>query len=71
MRLLAEEATVMSAHSNSSQEERRTAFSMFSGHSVQEGEWSPRKRILSNVDILSEGISINELDTVVISDDRC
>lgn len=67
--LLARRAQVMSAHSANTAEEKRKAFSMFKGKDYQFTEgWSPDKRVLANVDIFSEGISINEIDTVVIAD---
>lgn len=73
MRLLAEHAEVRAAHSRSdreSKQEREAAFKMFRGADAKEGEgWSPRRRVLANVDIFSEGVSIPEIDTVVLSDD--
>lgn len=76
MALLAEEAEVLAAHSRTDGEsvrERKAAFSMFKGHALTREEaesgWTPRKRVLANVDILSEGVSMSEIDTVVVSDD--
>lgn len=68
--LLAEEAQVMAAHSGNSEAEKKIAFKMFekSDYKAQESGWSPQKRVLANVDIFSEGVSINEIDTVVVSD---
>lgn len=75
LRLLAEHGQVLAAHSGASREdkaEKTAAFSMFKGKSFTgedaEGGWSPHKRVLANVDIFSEGISINEIDTVIIAD---
>lgn len=70
MRLLAEHAQAEAAHSGNSVEEKKEAFSMFRGktYTAEEGGWSPNKRVLANVDIFSEGVSINEIDTVVIAD---
>ena len=76
MRLLAEYATVLAAHSRSdgaSVREKTAAYKMFSGHAPtaeEDRRWSPHKRALANVDIFSEGVSIPEIDTVVISDDE-
>lgn len=71
MRLLAAEAEVKAAHSLwEGRAEKEEAFKMFHGHDAKEGPWSPRKKVLANVDIFSEGVSINEIDTVVISDDE-
>jgi len=75
MRLLADKAEAVAAHSGESKEvkaDRERAFGMFRGNSytaedAQRG-WSPQKRVLANVDIFSEGVSLNEIDTVVISD---
>lgn len=75
MKLLAENAEAVAAYSGESREvkaERQRAFGMFKGkdyraEDAQRG-WSPDKRVLANVDIFSEGISLNEIDTVVISD---
>lgn len=72
MRLLAEHADVKAAHSRTTSEavkERKEAFAMFHGNAATSDEWSPSKRVLANVDIFSEGVSIPEIDTVVISDD--
>lgn len=68
--LLAEEAEVRAAHSGNSVAEKDEAFRMFKGKDYRgdEGGWSPKKRVLANVDIFSEGVSINEIDTVVVSD---
>lgn len=68
--LLAEEAEVQAAHSGNSVAEKDAAFRMFKGKDYRgdEGGWSPKKRVLANVDIFSEGVSINEIDTVVVSD---
>lgn len=75
MRLLAEHAEAAAAYSGTDRESRggrKQAFGMFKGkaytHEDSEGGWSPNKRVLSNVDIFSEGISISEIDTVVMSD---
>lgn len=75
MRLLAEHAEAAAAFSGTHREAkdgRKQAFSMFSGQAYTQDDndngWSPHKRVLSNVDIFSEGISINEIDTVVVSD---
>lgn len=71
-RLLAKHAEVKAAHSRTNSEavaERREAFAMFTGKAVEEGPWTPHKRVLANVDIFSEGVSISEIDTVVLSDD--
>lgn len=71
MRLLAEEANVLVAHSESPKGDKEAAFAMFKGKDVKQEEaengWSPKKNILSNVDIFSEGVSLNEIDTVVIA----
>ena len=75
MKLLAENAEAVAAYSGENREvkaERERAFGMFRGKSftaedAQRG-WSPDKRVLANVDIFSEGISLNEIDTVVIAD---
>lgn len=72
MRLLAEKATVMAAHSRPDPEsikERKEAFEMFKGNAVTTNEWTADKRVLANVNIFSEGVSISEIDAVVISDD--
>jgi superfamily II DNA or RNA helicase len=72
MRLLAENAIVKAAHSSTdsaSVAERREAFNMFDGNAVTSSEWTPNKRVLANVNIFSEGVSISEIDAVVISDD--
>lgn len=72
MRLLAEHLEVKAAHSRSdakSKEEREAAFSMFNGKSATDGNWTPHKRVLANVDIFSEGVNIPEIDTVVVTDD--
>lgn len=71
-RLLAEHGEVRAAHSRTdgaSVREKQAAFTMFQGKAVVEGPWTPHKRVLANVDIFSEGVSIPEIDTVVISDD--
>lgn len=75
LRLLAEHGEVLAAHSGANKEakaEKVKAFSMFRGKDYKaedaESGWSPHKRVLANVDIFSEGISINEIDTVVIAD---
>lgn len=75
LRLLAEHGEAVAAYSGETQEarkERNKAFSMFEGKSFtkedSERGWNPHKKVLANVDIFSEGISINEIDTVVISD---
>lgn len=75
MRLLGEHAEAVAAYSGTDREARegrQRAFSMFTGNAYTEEEasqgWSPHKKVLSNVDIFSEGVSINEIDTVVISD---
>lgn len=77
MRLLADHVDAQAAYSGSGAEldkARKTAFGMFKGRSFTEADavkgWSPDKRVLANVDIFSEGVSINEVDTVVISDDE-
>lgn len=72
MRLLAEKAVVKAAHSatdSASVAEKREAFDMFQGNAVKGSEWTPEKRVLANVNIFSEGVSISEIDAVVISDD--
>lgn len=75
MRLLAEHAQVSAAYSGDDPEAkaaRAKAFGMFKGNAVttETGDaWSPHKKVLANVDIFSEGVSISEIDTVVISDD--
>lgn len=72
-RLLAEHAQVRAAHSSTDSEavkERRAAFDMFHGNAAVSNQWTPRKKILANVDIFSEGVSIPEIDTVVISDNN-
>lgn len=75
MKLMAEEATVLAAHSGNSKEEKdekAKAFKMFAGKDIKaedvEKGWSAKKNVLANVDIFSEGVSINEIDTVVIAD---
>lgn len=70
LRLLAENAQAEAAHSGNTVEEKKKAFSMFRGktYTAEESGWSPHKRVLANVDIFSEGVSINEIDTVVIAD---
>lgn len=71
LRLLAESAVAEAAHSGNTVAEKEKAFSMFRGRSYsseEDGGWSPHKRVLANVDIFSEGVSINEIDTVVIAD---
>lgn len=70
MALLAANADVRAAHSSSDVEDRRRAFRMFDGKGVEEAGWSPHRRVLANVDIFSEGVSIPEIDAVVISDDE-
>ena len=77
MRLLAEHVDAQAAYSGDGSEikkARESAFMMFKGHSLTKADdekgWSPKKRVLANVDIFSEGVSINEIDTVVISDDE-
>lgn len=73
LRLLSEHLDVKAAHSlqdSESKKERNEAFSMFKGNSVKDSQWTPHKRVLANVDIFSEGISINEIDTVVMADDN-
>lgn len=73
LRLLAENATVMAAHSRTDSEstrEREQAFTMFAGRSRTEEGWSPDVRVLANVDIFSEGVSIPEIDTVVVADEE-
>lgn len=73
MALLAANAEVKAAHSGSDGEsirEKRAAFAMFKGHAVTDDRWHPQRRVLANVDIFSEGISIPEIDTVVIADDE-
>jgi superfamily II DNA or RNA helicase len=77
MRLLAENANAQAAYSGEEaqvKKAREAAFSMFKNQSFTEEDaakgWSPNKRVLANVDIFSEGVSINEIDTVVISDDE-
>lgn len=72
MKLLARYATVKAAHSrqdSASVAERKEAFEMFEGNAVKNNKWTPEKRVLANVNIFSEGVSISEIDTVVISDD--
>jgi superfamily II DNA or RNA helicase len=73
LRLLAEHATVMAATSDSPMADKRAAFAMFTGKSYTTEErasgWSPHKRVLANVDIFSEGVSIPEIDTVVMAND--
>lgn len=76
MRMLAEHTHTLAAHSRTdadSKSERQKAFKMFEGNSLTEEQasngWTPNKRVLANVDIFSEGVSINEIDTVVMSDD--
>jgi superfamily II DNA or RNA helicase len=72
MKLLSEKAIVKAAHSGTdpaSIAERREAFKMFDGNAVTSSEWTPEKRVLANVNIFSEGVSISEIDAVVISDD--
>lgn len=75
MRLLAEHGEAVAAYSGETKEAkdgRKKAFSMFQGSSFTAEDaasgWSPHKKVLANVDIFSEGISINEIDTVIISD---
>jgi len=75
LRLIAEHGEAVAAYSGETREAkdgRAKAFSMFKGRDYTEqdaqGGWSPHKKVLANVDIFSEGISINEIDTVVISD---
>jgi len=75
LRLIAEHGEAVAAYSGETREAkegRAKAFSMFKGKDYSEqdaqGGWSPHKKVLANVDIFSEGISINEIDTVVISD---
>lgn len=70
LRLLAENALAEAAHSGNSVAEKEKAFSMFKGktYKAEDGGWSSHKRVLANVDIFSEGVSINEIDTVVIAD---
>lgn len=73
MALLAGAAEVKAAHSGSEGEvvrERRAAFEMFRGQGVEEKGWSAKRRVLANVDIFSEGVSIPEIDAVVLSDDE-
>lgn len=73
MRLLAEYGEAKAAHSrtdSASTQERREAFTMFQGKAVREGAWHPHKRVLANVDIFSEGVSIPEIDTVIVADDE-
>ncbi len=77
MRLLAEHVDVQAAYSGEESEvkkAREVAFGMFKGKSFTADDaaqgWSPHKRVLANVDIFSEGVSINEIDTVIISDDE-
>lgn len=77
MRLLAEHADAQAAYSGEEAEvkkSREAAFSMFKNRSFTAEDaakgWSPNKKVLANVDIFSEGVSINEIDTVVISDDE-
>ena len=73
MALLAGAAEVKAAHSGSEGDvvrERRAAFQMFTGKGVEEKAWSPQRRVLANVDIFSEGVSIPEIDAVVIADDE-
>jgi len=77
MRLLAEHVDVQAAYSGEESEvkkAREVAFGMFRGKSFTADDaaqgWNPNKRVLANVDIFSEGVSINEIDTVVISDDE-
>lgn len=67
IRLLAENVEIKAAHSESNRETTNSAFSMFRGKGFksEESGWSPHKRILANVDIFSEGVSINEIDTAV------
>lgn len=71
MRLLAQDANVLVAHSKSLKGDKEAAFAMFKSKDVKAedavGGWSPKKNILSNVDIFSEGVSLNEIDTVVIA----
>lgn len=72
MKLLAENAIVKAAHSGTDPaaiQERKDAFKMFDGNAVTGSEWTSEKRVLANVNIFSEGVSISEIDAVVISDD--
>lgn len=72
MKLLAADAIVKAAHSGTDRaaiDERKEAFGMFNGHAVTGSEWTSKKRVLANVNIFSEGVSISEIDAVVISDD--
>lgn len=75
LRLIAEHGEAVAAYSGETKEAkegRAKAFSMFKGRDYTEQDaqagWSPHKKVLANVDIFSEGISINEIDSVVISD---
>ena len=73
MALLAGAAEVKAAHSatdSASVRERKAAFRMFDGKGVEDKAWSPHRRVLANVDIFSEGVSIPEIDAVVIADDE-
>lgn len=68
--LIAEKSEVMAAHSGNTTSEKDVAFAMFKGNTYRDNGsgWNPNKRVLANVDIFSEGVSINEIDTVVMAD---
>lgn len=76
LHLLARHANVIAASSKSSKEERERALGWFDRKERGDrspctcgspGGWCACARVVSNVDIFSEGVSINSIDTVVIN----
>ena len=70
LHLLAEMANVTSVTSTSTVGERdpERIAGFFTRARKSAGGWDPHKNIMANVDILSEGVSVNTIDTVVIGD---
>lgn len=78
-RMLGEHAAVIATHSKSSEREKREALDHFDkekdGELIRKGKcecgrpggWCACARVVANYDMLSEGVSINSIDTVVFN----
>lgn len=69
MRLIADQMDVRTAHFQTSHADRKAALDMFRDKDlVESSEWRPDVNVLANINILSEGVDIPEIDSVVFAD---
>lgn len=69
MRLIADEMDVRTAHFQTSNADRKAALDMFRDKDlVESSEWRPDVNVLANINILSEGVDVPEIDSVVFAD---